>query len=127
MGLYQDWPMHSLQDNANNGYNLFTRNDSFILKHDDPLMSDPFSELSIENDTLKLSFGIWANIGSWGVSNNDYSFQYKNNNFVLIGAKIFNYSRNTGESTEYRFDFLTKKYIKTDEYDAEEVVKTSSL
>lgn len=99
------------KDTNGNGYNLAVKNDSFILSHEDPVMANPFSNITIKNGTLKLHFSSWASAGTWYMSNNTYVFRYQDNDFTLIGADYQETHRASGETTEFSINFLTKNIV----------------
>lgn len=115
------------KDSISEAYKLITKNDSFILRHDEPQMDDPFSDIAIINGSLRLSFRLFYNAGSWYTSGYTYIFRYQKNEFVLIGAETSELHRASGESSRYSINFLTKKYsiTKGNEFDAAVKPKTS--
>ncbi|MGV3460742.1 MAG: hypothetical protein ACO1N9_09850 [Flavobacterium sp.] len=77
-----------------------------------PCLLDPFLEgggISIKNGTLLLRLQSFMSCGSWALSNDTYTFSYRNDRFELIGYDIFEGNRATGELTETSLNFLTKK------------------
>ncbi len=111
------------KDSLAGGYHLVTKNDSFILKHDDPVMDDPFAGLEIIKGSLKLSFRLWYSAGSWYTTGASYLFRYQNKDFTLIGAETNTFHRATGESTACSVNFLTKKYSITTGNEFDEKIK----
>jgi hypothetical protein len=92
-----------------NQYQLVEQSNSFILNHDNPNMEEPYQDISIFNDVLKIDFQIFMNMGGWGMSNNSYKFRYQDNQFVLIGADYNSVNRGSGETEDRSYNFLTKK------------------
>jgi hypothetical protein len=90
-------------------YNLIEQSNSFILNHDNPIMTEPFQDITISNETLQIDFFIWYSIGSWEMSNNSYKFRYKDKQFELIGADYNSTNRGSGETEDRSYNFLTKK------------------
>jgi hypothetical protein len=90
-------------------YKLVEQSNTFILNHDNPNMEEPFQDISISKGILTIDFQIFMNMGGWGTSTNSYKFQYRNKEFVLIGADDYSFQRNTGESENRSYNFLTKK------------------
>lgn len=112
------------KDPSTNGYNLIAKNDSFILSHEDPEMSDPFSNIIIEKGVLKIYFQLFYNAGSWETTSNTYVFRYQNNEFELMGAENTVFDRSSHESTKYSINFSTKKYSVSVSNIDDEKVKT---
>jgi hypothetical protein len=90
-------------------YELIEQNNTFILNHDIPNREDPYHDISINTGILKIDFHIFMNMGGWGMSENTYKFRYQGNDFVLIGADYYYAKRNTGETENRSYNFLTKK------------------
>jgi hypothetical protein len=97
------------KDSKNNRYNLIEQSNTFILKHDNQGMDDPFTGISIEKGILQISFSLFYNMGSWSMTGAVYKFRYQGKEFVLIGADKNVYMRNTGNSEDYSYNFLSKK------------------
>jgi len=89
-------------------YKLIEQNNTFILNHDNPNMEEPFQDISISKGVLKIDFQVFMNMGSWGMSNNDYKFRYNDKEFVLIGADYNSTNRSSGETEDRSYDFLSK-------------------
>jgi len=98
-----------LKTNTDNSFQLSEQSNSFILKHDNSAMDDPFRELNIINGILEIKFHLFYNIGSWYTSSTSYKFRHQKGEFVLIGADHFSIHRATMDFEEYSFNFLTKK------------------
>lgn len=96
-------------NNATKQYDLIEQSNSFILYYDNPSMDDPFQNISIANQILQIDFSIFYNMGSWETSNNSYKFRFRDNKFKLIGADYNSTMRNTGETENRSYNFLTKK------------------
>jgi hypothetical protein len=97
------------RDVANKQYKLIEQSNSFILKHDNTEMEEPYQELAIDNGVLEIGFHIFYNMGSWSIINATYKFRYQDNNFVLIGADNSTFNRATHDFEDYSYNFLTKK------------------
>src|SRR5690606_96421 len=61
---------------ADKSYELIEQSNSFILKHDNPTMDDPYQEMTINNGILVVRFHLFYNMGSWYVTNAVYKFRY---------------------------------------------------
>jgi len=94
---------------ANNKFSLVEQSNSFILKHDNFIMDDPYQGITIDKGVLKLDFHLFYNAGSWYSTNSAYKFRYDGSRFILIGADLLNIHRATLEYQEYSYNFLTKK------------------
>lgn len=90
-------------------YDKIEQSNSFILCHDNPLMDEPFQDITINKQVLQISFHIWHSIGSWTMSNNIYKFRYKDQELKLIGADYNSVHRGFGETESRSYNFLTKK------------------
>jgi len=90
-------------------YDLVEQSNSFILNHDNPIMDDPFQDISISKQVLKIDFNIWSSMGSWEMSNNSYKFRYQDKEFKLIGSDYNSVNRGSGETEDRSYNFLTKK------------------
>ncbi|MEO9021185.1 MAG: hypothetical protein ABI237_14300 [Ginsengibacter sp.] len=94
---------------ATKKYDLNEQSNSFILYHDNPTIDDPFQIISIANKVLQIDFSIFYSMGSWEMSSNSYKFRFQDNEFKLIGADYNSTMRNTGETEDRSYNFLTKK------------------
>lgn len=104
---------------------LIEQSNSFILKHDNPAMDDPYQELTINKGLLEIKFHLFYNIGSWYVTNAVYKFRYQQGQFVLIGANNSSFHRSTHDYEDYSYDFLTKKRTLTKGNDDKGTKKTT--
>jgi len=98
---------------VDNSFTLIEQSNSFILKHDNSAMDDPYQELAINNGVLQVKFHLFYNMGSWYVTDAVYKFSYQQEQFVLIGADHFSFHRATHDFDDYSYNFLTKKRIWT--------------
>ena len=98
-----------LKTNTDNSFPLSEQNNSFILKHDNSAMDEPFQELNVMNGILEIKFHLFYNMGSWYTSIASYRFRLQKGEFVLIGADHFSIHRATLDFEDYSFNFLTKK------------------
>ncbi|MBX9785384.1 MAG: hypothetical protein K2X48_19025 [Chitinophagaceae bacterium] len=94
---------------SSNKYNLIEQSNTFILKHDNSIMTDPYQGLSIEKCILKIDFILFYSMGSWYTSSSSYKFRYDGKEFKLIGADFSSIHRATLDYEEYSYNFLTKK------------------
>jgi hypothetical protein len=93
----------------NDRYQLAVQSNSFIVMADSPTMEEPFQEVNIVKGILEFNFQIFMNAGGWGMSNHLYKFRYQKGAFALIGADRNDIQRNTGESEDRSYNFLTGK------------------
>jgi len=110
----------------NNGYRLTEQSNSFILKHDNSAMDDPYQAMAIAKGVLEVKFRFFYNIGSWYITAARYTFRYQQGQFVLIGADNFSFHRATHDYEDYSYNFLTKKRILTKGNDNERTKKSMS-
>jgi hypothetical protein len=97
------------KDPSDNSFVLAEQSNSFILKHDNPSMDDPYQELVINNGILEVKFHLFYNMGSWHVTNAVYKFRYRQGQFLLVGADNSSFHRATHDFEDYSYNFLTKK------------------
>lgn len=110
---------------ADNSYELIEQSNSFILKHDNPTMDDPYQEMMINKGILEVKFHLFYNMGSWYVTNAVYKFRYQHGKFVLIGADNSSFHRATHDFEDYSYNFLTKKRALTKGNDNKGTKKTT--
>ncbi|NLG16290.1 MAG: hypothetical protein GX556_03035 [Fibrobacter sp.] len=95
--------------NNDNQYHLAEQSNTFILMDDEPNREDPFSGIGISKGVLNLNFHLFYTMGSWFMTGSSYKFRYQGNEFVLIGADMNIYARNTSDFEDFSYNFLTKK------------------
>ena len=84
--------------------------ENFIILRDSPTMEEPFEGFKIgEKGFLEINFRFWYSAGSWSMSNHKYKFQFKKDDFVLVGYDSNESNRASGETTDYSVNFLRKK------------------
>jgi len=96
------------KDAKSGGYTLAEKNYNFIPIPDQPIMDEPFQDISIKSGILQFDFTWFTGIGGTTL-NTSYKFRYQNNQFALIGADSCNSDRNAGNVSTHSFNFLTKK------------------
>lgn len=101
-----------LAEKGQRGYRLAVQNNYFVPTPDSPTDAEPFQGMSIRRGVLRLDFELWQSMGSWAATNASYKFQYRNEEFVLIGADREDYMRNSYDSTALSYNFLTGR-VKT--------------
>jgi hypothetical protein len=97
------------KNRANNKLSLIEQSNSFILKHDNAIMDDPYQGILIEKGILKIDFHLFYNMGSWYSTSSTYKFRYDGKDFKLIGADYTTIHRATLDYEDYSYNFLTKK------------------
>ncbi len=114
------------KNTANNKFSLIEQCNSFILKHDNSIMDEPYQGIAIDKGVLKIDFHLFYSMGSWYSTNSTYKFRYEGKQFILIGADLSTIHRGTLDYEDYSYNFLTKKrsYIKGNE---EKGTKKTSL
>ena len=94
---------------ANNKFSLIEQSNSFILKHDNSIMDDPYQSIAIDKGILRIDFHLFYNMGSWYSTSSTYKFRYDRKQFILIGTDLSTIHRATLDYEDYSFNFLTKK------------------
>jgi hypothetical protein len=94
---------------ATNKFSLIEQSNSFILKHDNSIMDDPYQGITIDKGILKIDFHLFYNIGSWYSTSSTYKFRFDGKTFLLIGADLSTIHRATLDYEDYSYNFLTKK------------------
>ena len=110
---------------SENSFELVEQSNSFILKHDNSSMDDPYQKLMINNGILEIKFHLFYNMGSWYVTNAIYKFRYQQGQFLLIGADNSSFHRATHDFEDYSYNFLTKKRALTKGNDNKGTKKTT--
>jgi hypothetical protein len=110
---------------TNNKFTLIEQSNSFILKHDDSIMDDPYQGITIDKGILKIDFHLFYNMGSWYSTTSTYKFRFDGKTFVLIGADLSTIHRATLDYEDYSYNFLTKKRSYTKGNDQNGTKKTT--
>jgi hypothetical protein len=97
------------KNTANNKFLLIEQSNSFILKHDNSIMDEPYQGIAIDKGVLKIDFHLFYSMGSWYSTNSTYKFRYEGKQFILIGADLSTIHRGTLDYEDYSYNFLTKK------------------
>ncbi|MFA6209593.1 MAG: hypothetical protein WCT03_13505 [Candidatus Obscuribacterales bacterium] len=97
------------KDSAKGGFNLAEQANTIIPIPDSPTMGEPFTKVEIKSGVLNLGFAVWYSAGTWFSSDSLYKFKYLNDRFVLIGAEVNEFQRNSGQSTQLSYNFYTHK------------------
>ena len=113
------------KNSISNKFELIEQSNSFILKHDNSAMDEPYQSLAINKEVLEITFNISYNMGSWYVTNATYKFRYQHGQFVLIGANNSTFHRATNDYENYSYNFITKKRSLTKGNDNNGIEKTT--
>ncbi|MBS1952624.1 MAG: hypothetical protein JST89_00415 [Cyanobacteria bacterium SZAS-4] len=98
-----------LKNSDGAGYRLADQTKNIVAGADSPTMDEPFEKIAIKNNVLEIFVQSFYNAGSWSASSTVYKFRRGNGSFVLIGAEHDEVQRNTGEESNYSYNFLTGK------------------
>lgn len=112
-------------ENDRRNYRQVIRNNKLIKHAESRVVSDPFSDLSIERGNIILKFNYWTSAGSWWTSKDTFVFRYQNFDFALIGYEGDLFHRATHERNFISVNFLTKKYSCTTRQDGDSPEKTT--
>lgn len=110
---------------ADKSFALIEQSNSFILKHDNPIIDDPYQGVIIDKGILKLDFHLFYTMGSWYSTSSTYKFRFDETNFILIGADLVTIHRATLDYEEYSYNFLIKKRSYTKGNEQKKLKKTS--
>lgn len=94
---------------ADDGYSLMLQEHQLIPRHENPVLDDPFQEVSIGKGSFNVVLRYWASAGSWGTATFKFVFRYENGCFRLIGYDNLGFMRNTMEETTTSINFLTRR------------------
>ena len=97
--------------NTTGKYTLTVQNNDFILRAEEGgKMGDPFKKVGIANNKLLIAFEGGAN-WRWKLN---YQFKYLNKQWLLVQANNTYYHAVSGEMTDKKYDFTTKKVKETE-------------
>lgn len=91
------------------GYRVAASNDSLIPRHLAPQVEDPLENggVTLENGALKVSVHYWSSMGSWSIAHRDFTFRWRGGRLVLVGFDVLDARRNTGETEERSYNYLS--------------------
>lgn len=101
--------------NHQSGYQEFMTRDNLLPSEhsqENPCLEDPLlSEggVSIERGRILIELGTWLSCGSYGVSRQTFTFRLESERLRLIGYDHSEFSRNSGDVTEFSVNYLTGK------------------
>jgi hypothetical protein len=99
--------------NTQSGYREFLTHDKLLPSEhnlDSPCLADPLlSEggIAIEQGRILIRLGTWLSCGGYGVSSEKFTFRFEDERFRLIGYDYSQFSRSSGEASEYSVNYLT--------------------
>jgi len=92
------------------GYIKHTQSNTFIISRDNSEMGEPFQGLFITGEGyLDLNFQIWTKEKLWFITTHSFRFQLQNNKFGLVMYSLNESNRDSGDSTDYNLNFLSRK------------------
>ncbi len=92
------------------GYIKHTQSNTFIISRDNFEMGEPFQGLFITGEGyLDLNFQIWTKEKLWFITTHSFRFQLQNNKFGLVMYSLNESNRDSGDSTDYNLNFLSRK------------------
>ncbi len=95
--------------NKDKSYSLKEQSNTFIITPYSPVSDEPFEDLTITDGVIKIDFLLWQSAGGWGTTRASYKFRFAGNDFQLIGADRMDLQRNTGETEDRSYNFLTRR------------------
>lgn len=99
------------KDSLTNKFNLIEQSNTIILCHKDIKWEDRFKEIKIENGLLRIHYGS-STYGNDLYFSAHYFFKYQKAEFLLTRAYLDKVVTPNIQIT-HSFDFITKKWIKT--------------
>ncbi len=94
------------KDSLTDTFDLIEQSNTIILCHENSKSEDPFKEIKIDNNLLKILYGHYSINNSY-----QYFFKYKNGEFILARAYWHLGASNVRQT--HNFDFETKIWLKT--------------
>jgi len=91
------------------GYRTVLQDHALIPRVQEERFDDPFSAegLSVEQGTLKVKVSLFLRMGGWGASHSTFTFRHQQGCFKLIGFDSSSMQRNTGQTEEASFNYLS--------------------
>jgi hypothetical protein len=77
-----------------------------IPRLSNPHQDDPFDEVVITTETLRVKMHLFMSAGGWEASGSSYTLRWQDGAFKLIGFERDTVGRNTGETTEVSLNYL---------------------
>ena len=90
------------------GYRLWKKYDAMLRIRDEYCSIDRTLEIT-DRHVLRISTEDFCSAGSYGTSQDTYSYRYQNGDFFLIGMEEVSLQRNTGEKETVSENYLTWK------------------
>jgi hypothetical protein len=90
------------------GYELALQNNDLLPRHTDPCFADPLGSATIQDGSIRINLGSFANAGTWSASSWNFTFRYLDKAFRLIEYSAFTIHRATGEFRGLKEDYLSR-------------------
>ena len=100
----------------NGVYRAVLQNHTLIPRNDNDGLEDALSEnggVSISRGRLKVNVHFFASVGSWTMSETEFTFRYEQGCFRLIGYDYSGVHRSSGETNFVSVNYLTRKIIRS--------------
>ena len=98
-----------LSDAQEWNYRLGASDGEIIPDWEAPTYNDPYSSVAIDNGSVVLGLGFWANAGSWMMFNRAFRFRWNGQAMSLIGYDATMTHRASGEMKQVSVNYLTGK------------------
>ena len=91
------------------GYRTVLQDHALIPRVQEERFDDPFSAegLGLDKGTLKVKVSLFLSMGGWGASHSTFTFRYQEGCFKLIGFDSNSVQRNSGETEDVSFNYLS--------------------
>jgi len=114
----------------NGSFIKHTQSNTFIISRENNEMAEPFQGIFITDEGyLDINFQLWTKDKKELINTHSFKFMLQNNIFYLVNYSLNESNRESGNSTDYFLNFLTKKMIVNtsnflfDKTPTEEIVK----
>lgn len=89
------------------GYGLHTVNFDLIPRHEDPNMTDPFVDLTVDRGSMRVMLESFQTAGSWYSSSVTFVLRLAGTGMSLIGYERSDLNRGSGDFTEVSINYLS--------------------
>jgi hypothetical protein len=105
--------------NTSGGFKEILSRDGLLPSENEennPCLADPLDGkgVSINRGNLVIELQTWLSCGSYGVTNEKFTFRLEDTRFRLIGYDYSEFSRSSGEQSEFSINYLTGKIKMTE-------------
>jgi len=114
----------------NGSFIKHTQSNTFIISRENNEMAEPFQGIFITDEGyLDINFQLWTKDKKELINTHSFKFMLQNNIFYLVNYSLNESNRESGNSTDYFLNFLTRKMIVNtsnflfDKTPTEEIVK----